>query len=237
MLLLGFLLPPRKGACKAITRSDLQINFDPVERRLRCFCHIVNLPVQAFLYAENDAAVNYADTLITFQRLDTTQQVIALSGDQATTAGWVNNCSACNKIIGLCKALRASDRLYNAFKQLTSGKVIHAPNGTRWRSVSDCLSSARSLSSEVNQIIHKYPQLAKYEMSISDWQLIDTTLAFLRPFREVSKRCEGDYVTLDKVQESMDFLVSHYEKQRAIYKDDPILSHALYTSWFAFDKY
>jgi hypothetical protein len=86
-------------------------------------------------------------------------------------------------------------------------------------------------------MVHNHPQLAKYEMSIKDWQLLDTTLAFLRPFREVSKRCEGDYVTLDKVQESMDFLVSHYETQRALHKADPVLSHALYTSWFAFDKY
>ena len=35
----------------------------------------------------------------------------------------------------------------------------------------------------------------------------------------------------------MDFLVHHYEHQRAIHKADPVLSHALYTSWFAFDKY
>ena len=80
------------------------------------------------------------------------------------------------------------------------------------------------------QFVHKCPQLAKYEISINNWQLIDTTLAFLSPFREVSNRCEGDYITLDKVQESMNFLVSRYERQRAIHKADPILSHALYTS-------
>ena len=89
---------------------------------------------------------------------------------------------------------------------------------------------AAAVSSEYSQFVHKYPQLAKYEMSISDWQLIHTTLAFLSPFREVSKRYEGDYITVDKVQESMDFLVHHYEHQRAIHTADPVLSHALHTS-------
>lgn len=235
---IGWIVSDNHGAndtlCRALA-NELD-DFDAVERRLRCFCHMVNIPVQAFLYAENDAAVDYADSLISQERLDTTQQVRALTRDKAT-AGWLNNSDAGSKVLGFCKTLRASDQLYNAFKNLSGGKMIHAPNDTRWHSVHDTLHSARAVSSEYGQFTHKYPQLAKYEMSINDWQQIDDTLTFLHPFREVSKRCEGDYVTLDNVQESMDFLVSHYEQQRAIHKANPSRSHALYTSWFAFDKY
>lgn len=35
----------------------------------------------------------------------------------------------------------------------------------------------------------------------------------------------------------MDYLVTHYQQQRARYQSNSALSHALYTSWFAFDKW
>ena len=197
---------------------------------------MVNLAVQAFLYAENAEAVDYADTLTARSKLAVDDQVNALRRGKET-AGWINNSNACQKVLGFCKAVRTSDMLYNAFKRLTGGRVIHSPNDTRWNSVYQALTSARAVSGHYSQFIHDRLALSKYEMSIDDWHQIDETVTFLQPFKELTKRCEGDYVTLDKVQESMDYLVHHYEQQRAHHLSNNTLSHALYTSWFAFDKY
>lgn len=220
--------------CRAL--ADSLTEFDPVERRLRCFCHMVNLAVQAFLYAENDQAVDYADALTAQSKLAVDDQVNALRRGK-DSAGWINNSDACQKVLGFCKTVRTSDMLYNAFKRITCGRVIHSPNDTRWNSVYQTLTSARAVSGHYSQFIHERPAVSKYEMSIDDWHQIDETVAFLEPFKELTKRCEGDYVTLDKVQESMDYLVHHYEQQRALHSSNAKLSHALYTSWFAFDKY
>lgn len=235
---IGYLVGDNHGAndtlCRAL--SEEIDDFNAVEGRLRCFCHIANLAVQSFLYAKNDAAVDYADSLTAQSQLAINQQVEALQGGEAT-AGWINYSSACQKVIALCKTLRTSDSLYTAFKQLTSGKVIHAPNDTRWNSVEKTLRSARAVSGQYSQFVHEYPALAKYEMSIDDWKEVDETLQFLQPFKELTKRLEGDYVTLDCVQEAMDYLVTHYKQQRAKHQSNSALSHAIYTSWFAFDKW
>lgn len=54
-------------------------------------------------------------------------------------------------------------------------------------------------------------ELADCELSTVDWQVLRHSKKFLQPFKEVTKRCEGNSVTLDQVQESMDFIVSHFD--------------------------
>lgn len=110
---LGYVVGDKHGAndtlCKALS-DDIE-GFDAVQRRLRCFCHITNLAVQAFLYAENAAAVDYADELTVQSQLAIDEQVQALQRGN-DTAGWINSSDACQKVLALCKTLRASDSRY-----------------------------------------------------------------------------------------------------------------------------
>lgn len=66
---------------------------------------------------------------------------------------------------------------------------------------------------------------------------MEQTIDFLLLFKEATKQCEGDHVTLDKVQIAMDGLVEHYNEQKAQHKTNKSLPESLLTSWHVFDKY
>jgi len=69
--------------------------------------------------------------------------------------------------------------------------------------------------------------LHEYELTAADWTLVETTIAFLQPFKEAIKRCEGDYVTLDKVQEHMDALREHFEDNDKVTRGQTALHQAV----------
>jgi hypothetical protein len=85
--------------------------------------------------------------------------------------------------------------------------------------------------------IYNNTSLSEYELSTADWTLVEQTLAFLGPFKVVTKRLEGDHVTLDKVQLHMDSLDAHFKEQSQVHTHEPALSGSILTAWFAFDKY
>ena len=67
--------------------------------------------------------------------------------------------------------------------------------------------------------------------------MVEQTVTFLTPFKETTKRCEGDYITLDKVQIELDSLTEHFKEQKALYRANPSFLESIVTSWYAFDKY
>lgn len=70
-----------------------------------------------------------------------------------------------------------------------------------------------------------------------EWRLLRDTEHFLQPFKEQTKRCEVDNVTLDQLQESMDFLVDHFEKQLHKHRSDRPFVECITTGWYTMDKY
>ena len=110
-------------------------------------------------------------------------------------------------------SLRRSDKLFNAFKRL-AGKVIRQPNDTRWNSYLLTVEDALELEGAYTMFIIDVPQLPDNELTAAEWQLVELTVQFLLPFKEATKQCEGDYVTLDKVQLEMDALLAHFEDRR-----------------------
>ena len=210
-------------------------DWDPVERRLRCFGHIINLPVQAFLFAKSKAAVDYATTLSQAHFQDTDSYNAALSQNDAT-AGWIR-AEPLQKLLTFVDTIRASDRLYNAFKDHCGGKTVHKPNDTRWNSHLDCFEDALALDSQYNEFIRNNEELEHLELTLTDWRLVRETCDFLRPFKEAVLRCEGDYVTLDKLQISMDYVLSHLRESKVKYHSSHAMYHAIHVAWHAFDKY
>jgi hypothetical protein len=77
----------------------------------------------------------------------------------------------------------------------------------------------------------------EYYLSASKWHLVQLTIDFLVPFKEATKRCEGDEVTLDKVQLIMDALTAHFKEQQNLYCNNTSFTESIITSWYAFDKY
>jgi hypothetical protein len=232
----GYLTADNHGAndtlCEAL--SEVLNDWNPQQRRLRCVGHIINLAVQSFLFAKSKEAVELAITSANSNGLTIDEELLQKSEDD-DTAGWIKQ-PALQKILKLRTTLSRSDKLYNAF-QRAAGKVIRAPNVTRWNSYYSTFEDALELKGYYTSFIHDNPALAEYELSTADWLLVEQTIAFLEPFKAATKRCEGDYVTLDKVQLHMDGLDAHYKEQQELYKHEPAMLGSVITSWHAFDKY
>ena len=144
-----------------------------------------------------------------------------------SNAGWINT-PALYKIRAFITTLQRSDKLYNAFRKSAS-KSIQSPNDTRWNSYYDCFESAIELKSAYSAFVLRYKQLEDCELTTSDWRVVEETVAFLRPFKEATKQCEGDYITLDKVQLHMDCLKAHLEQQRQVYSNNKAMLESIIT--------
>ncbi|KAF2257919.1 hypothetical protein CC78DRAFT_480791, partial [Lojkania enalia] len=57
------------------------------------------------------------------------------------------------------------------------------------------------------------------------------------PFYRVIKKTEGDYITLNKVLQIIDFLITYYTQSKEKYASSPKLQNCIMTSWYMFDKY
>jgi hypothetical protein len=234
---LGFITADNHGAndtlCRALS-EELE-HWQPEQRRLRCLGHIINLAVQAFLHAKDKEAVELAISQSNTPATTLDEQLSLLS-DKDETAGWIK-IAPLQKVLSFVRKLRSSDKLYNAFKRLAK-KTIRAPNDTRWNSYLATFEDAYSLRGHYQAFIADYhAQLLDCELSTTEWQLVEQTIQLLQPFKEATKQCEGDYITLDQVQLHMDALVHHYSELQMQYSSNKSLSESLFTSWYVFDKY
>ena len=233
---LGYITADNHGAndtmCKALSERLLPINWQPVQQRLRCIGHMLNIAVQAFFYAKNEEAIKLAIEEAQRPGASIDDELSALSEKDE---GWLA-VAPLKKILRFCSTLRRSDREYNAFKSM-AGKVIRAPNDTRWNSYLNTFEDAVELKGEYTTFTITSQPFNDYQLTASEWQLVELTIQFLQPFTEATKRCEGDYVTLDKVQFTMDVIDNHYNEQKSLYRSNTSFLSSIMTSWYAFDKY
>jgi hypothetical protein len=232
---LGYLTADNATANDTLCRElgELIEGWDPLQRRLRCLGHIINLAVQSFLFAKNNSAVNAAMEYVS--ELRSIESRLIEQSQAEDEGGWIKQPSL-QKVLKFVVTLRRSTRLFNAFKKV-AGKSLRQPNETRWNSYLNTFEDALQLRPVYTSFIIERPTLHEYELTAADWSLIETTIAFLKPFKEATKRCEGDYITLDKVQEHMDALREHFEDNDKSTRSQPALHQAVATGWYAFDQY
>jgi hypothetical protein len=238
---LGYITTDNHGAndtlCRALSEalSKQLKNWQPSERRLRYIGYIINIAVQAFFFAKNKEAIEMAIQAASSLTTSIDEQLVLLS-EKDENAGWIN-VQPLQKILIFVRIIRKSDKLYNAFKK-KAGKTIRAPNDTRWNSYLTTFEDAYDLKGSYSALILEHQaQLLECELSTTEWQLVEQTITFLTPFKEATKQCEGDYVTLDRVQLHMDALIDHYQDQQHQYKANKSFTESIITSWYAFDKY
>ena len=233
---LGYITSDNHGANDVLCNILAQeLNgWDPQQRRLRCVGHIINLAVQSFLFAKSKEAVELAIQSANQSGLSIDEELLQRQ-DEDDEAGWIKT-PALQKVLSFCTRLRRSDRLFNAFKRI-AGRAIRAPNQTRWNSYYNTFEDALELRTYYTSFVIDNPDLHQYELSAADWQLIELTITFLQPFKRVTTACEGDYVTLDKVQLHMDCLDNHFKLQKERFNNEPAMLGSIFTSWHAFDKY
>lgn len=189
---LGFLTADDHGAddtlCRAIA-EELD-SWNPVNNRLRCLGRIINLAVQAFLFARNEEAVAEAERQPQRCKTDIDLE-IAAGSIKEDGRGW-STILPLQKLHTLTSRLDRSDKLKLQFGKLAKGRTIHADNETRWNSWYFTIDSALKLQFEIGQFVHdNYKELGDLDVTHSEWQILRDTLSFLQPFKEATKRCEG----------------------------------------------
>ena len=234
---IGYITADNHGAndtmCKEIEHLLESTRWQAKERRLRCAGHIFNIAIQAFFFVKNDEALDVAITQS--ERSNTSLDDELLRGSQKEDLGGWLKITPLQKTLNITILLRRSDKLFAVFKGM-AGKVIRAPNDTRWNSYLNTFEDAVELKAQFTT----FCVLAKHDsdsLTASEWTLIEQTVAFLQPFKQATKLLEGDEVTLDKVQLIMDSLVAHFKEQMALYRSNTSFNESLVTAWHAFDKY
>ena len=212
--------------------ASIGIEWSALTYRLRCLGHVLNLPVQAFLFSKDSNAVEFAIQHAQQSNQPLDEAIADLSKD--ADGGW-QRVTPLLKLKEFTHALR-SNRNYNRFLAL-AGKMIHLRNETRWNTWTTMIEDAFQLRPYVNQFIAENRTLHHLELSVRDWQLLDDTRQFLMPFKEACRECEGDNVTLDQMLTSMDILVAHFEASRAKHANNAQLLGSITTAWYVLDKY
>ena len=234
---LGYITADNHGAndtlCAELERQ-LQTPWQAVQRRLRCIGHIINIAVQAFFFAKDKEAVNLAIEQSQRSGFSIDDELAQLSAKSDDNGGFIK-ITPLQKILSLCTHLRQSDKQFNAFKRM-AGKVIRSPNDTRWNSYLNTFEDAMQLKTQYTSFCADNDKDECY-LTASEWHLVQLTIDFLQPFKDATKRCEGDYVTLDKVQLTMDALSAHFKEQQALHKANTSFTESIVTAWYAFDKY
>ena len=234
---IGYITADNHGAndvmCREVERLLEGSHWQAKQRRLRCSGHIINIAIQAFFFAKNDEALDVV--VAESERSNTSIDDELLSLSQKDEGGGWLKVQPLQKILIIITAIRRSDRLYQAFKDLAK-KTIRAPNDTRWNSYLNAFEDAVELKEQLT-FFCLTNQRNEEILTEPEWDIVKQTIAFLKPFKEATKRLEGDSITLDKLQLVMDSLVDHFTKQMASQRSNTSFNESIVTAWHAFDKY
>jgi hypothetical protein len=67
--------------------------------------------------------------------------------------------------------------------------------------------------------------------------MLRETFMSLQPFKKATKCCEGDNTTLDYLQETMYFLVNHFDEQMDLHRTNKPSIECIMVGWYPLDKY
>jgi hypothetical protein len=112
-------------------RDDLPHEWDSTLHRIRCLGHILNLAVQAFLFAEDQSAVDEAERQLNLSGSDVESEAIFTAHLQGTKAGFAKTTPALIKLHNIQIHTRTSTHHYNRFIW-HAGRALPADNTTRW---------------------------------------------------------------------------------------------------------
>jgi hypothetical protein len=168
--------------------ETIEIDWDPVQYRTRCFGHQTNLILQAFWNHATEEAIEQAkqwnpdDVAAVIARKDT---------------GWAADQSV-RLLECLMKTIKSTRCLAQKFKLLT-GLVPITNNSTRWNSYYRMFERALACHETLSEWQWKYPELRKFALHKEDWIVIQKTYDFLKQFLVLTKETEGDESTLEQV--------------------------------------
>jgi len=239
--------------CIAAKLKQLDIDFDPVKRRLRCLGHVISLAVKAFLWGKNpetferevDAFINHTD-----------EETELLLWRQQGPLGKLHYI-----IVWIGRSPQRREKYEEKVRQLhpdcTASALVQG-NETRWGGNYDELVRAMNqrealeefVSTAIRHNLHGERDslataLRHDELTPEDWAILTDIMQFLQPFRRWQLMLQGHRTqgALFDVLPAMDELLLHMEDRKAAYTalpQDKVSHHmitAINNAWALLDKY
>ena len=168
-----------------------------------CIGHIINLAVQAFLFAdvfEIEELESYDDEDKKGEKRD--EEAKRIKFRLMGPLGKMHNI-----IIHIC----GSTAWIAEFLEL-AGRLIPLDNHTRWNSWYKMLLVAIALRAAIEKYCQNHESdLEEDELTPEDWRWLRTIKEFLEPFNWATLYTEGDSAAIDQVLFTMDILIKHFQ--------------------------
>lgn len=172
--------------------------------QIRCIGHIVNLVVQALLFAN----VMAMGELESYDDQDKKRDVT----DEKARRAKFRLLGPLGQAHNIVVHMRGSPARTKVFKELAV-RMIPMDNRTRWNSWCLILVVLRTFKSQVEKYCALYEgKLQEDFLSREDWKKLDMIKDFLAPFVRASLATQGDYASINRTLFNMDILIQHIQE-------------------------
>ena len=207
---------------------------NPKKRRIRCFGHIINLSLSAFLFADNKTALEEVLKEASEEEEETSvcelliERLKNLKGSKGGKnkkkddfTGW-RSIGALGKLHNIAVYIRTSDILSDHWRQLSPNLMLGIDNATRWNSWYLLIKRAVNKRSEIMEICRRHKKEfgdGKDILTEEEWEQLEGTEEFLQPFYQATFEGQQEFASHDQALLFMDVLFKHFEEAKV---RDPI---------------
>lgn len=201
--------------------SEFGVEFHPTERRIRCGGHIINLCLQAFLFASSKealcAAIEEADRSMDTTAVEYLQEQLRHKAGKGRRwkatedqAGW-RSMGPLGKLHNIAVFIRSSTVHSDAWYRL-AGCTLGIDNATRWNSWYMLLRNALDKKDKLMMFQQEHHKaLGDDCLTQDDWDILRLTADFLQPFWQATLAQQMKWSSLDQLLYHMDILLKHFE--------------------------
>ncbi|KJZ68331.1 hypothetical protein HIM_12278 [Hirsutella minnesotensis 3608] len=244
----------KNDTCLRQLSADLSqehgLAFDPISSRTRCAGHIINLSLQAFLFATSESALRaaieqaddelnqttVADALHDQLHSESTPRTHAKRRKRNDTAGW-RSIGPMGKLHNIAVFIRNSTIHNDAWDDI-AGKALGIDNITRWNSWFKLLDAAISQEGPLSVFVNQYHrELEDDILTHDDWQVLKMTHEFLQPFHQATMEQQMAWASIDQVLENMDILFVQFEDAKVKYAENAHMVNSIHMGWWVLSKY
>jgi hypothetical protein len=199
--------------------NELELEWKADHWRIRCIGHIINLAVQAFLFA----TVFKAEELESYDEQDRSGEPM----DNEARRARFRLLRPLGQAHNIVVHIRRSAGRTAQFREL-AGRMIPMDNRTRWNSWYEMLVVLHNVKPAIEKYCQDYEgELEADILSYQDWKKLRTIKNFLQAFSRATLLTEGDVESIDSTLFTMDVLIKHVERESVSYL---ALSFSFYAS-------
>ena len=220
-------------SCLAILLNNVGVSFDPVESRLRCLGHIINLVVKVFLYG--------TDLEVDMNNIHSDDE-----NPQETIKEWRRRGPygrLRNIITYICWTPQRREEFTTIAKEHSPDDQAFQPiaaNQTRWNGDFKAIQRALHLRDPIELFITRHIRdgLVEDQLSIEDWKELQDLVTILEPFYRLTLSLEGHRSNgaLYDLLACMDTLLEHLEDASNKYIANSASDHLITSIKLAWDK-